>query len=351
MNRIRFSAIIVVLCLILISSIITGAFMVSRFKGSFTDQQVKIYNSLRDKKIGLIKLYYKDLFDKINIYINADLKDENMKDKLSNYQNFFNKNYISNIIIVNKNFEIKSYITKPENNEYFTNALKSTYFDEPIYCSNFQVDSNLITQNIFYKVTSDNSTIGYFVFVLNNMFFSEFVSINEGTNFDIFNDEYKIIYSTKSDKITKVQIDNLTKEILNGNTGVKIENNLMNNYGFIDFKNNAIYINQYQSISEISDFNKSQYLFLGFIVVINLIICFVIISLLTKTQKFKYMFSSQNKDSTLMEYFGEHILDAIINIDIVIEVLEKLKQLRISLNESYLNVKSDGSENDEKDKK
>ncbi len=129
---------------------------------------------------------------------------------------------------------------------------------------------------IYRKHLKNNKSIGYSATLLNLSFVNPALSVPDSYSLDIYNEEYQLIGTTSDKQLNVVTINDLTKIMVDGYSGIMEFNKKVYGYGNINLGETALYLAVNRSSDSYGKHSKSRRIPFIFFVVILLFSSFLV---------------------------------------------------------------------------
>ncbi|WP_145409867.1 ATP-binding protein [Paenibacillus xylanexedens] len=117
--------------------------------------------------------------------------------------------------------------------------------------SEFYMEDNMLYQYLISKISSELQSEVYVVLQIGSDQLSESIGKNLPYHVSLYNYEYKVVASNSQEKVGQAVINEITKKMLNGDTGIEMSDGRMTAYGFSDTNAGALYVTAWLDDSEI----------------------------------------------------------------------------------------------------
>lgn len=227
--------------------------------------------------------------------------------------------YIKNVILADKDF----HVVKAQNSDtkLAMLELQKAVFGDDFYIGPFKSEVDYASQFLFYKLP-EQSEIAYVAVELDAKFFmAEFEDIHGKTNYNLLNPDFYIIGSSDDSLLYKTWINNVSKDMLDGNQGISDIEGTRYSYGFIDLGESYIYLAINQELNLLKEGTLKQLIKLFFTMAITIIFVIAAAMRYLSILKRHVMSIPVNCDYTL----GGQITKGIkMNLEDSLEILDEI---------------------------
>ena len=228
----------IILTLMILMTFITKKKMENSFYKNIERELVSIRNS----KLNQIKNYYKGLSYEMESQLKNYLK-YSKYDLLDSKRDFYLNMGIEDVILMDKNFSSLYHQNKSYDIQKIKKELKDIKFKDSFFIGNIDFDDEIPYQHLYYKIFKGSKEY-YISFRLNNHYIENLLKDSD-FKIDILNKDYYVVSSTSHENVNNIQIDDVTKKMLSGRTGIGKIDSYIYSYSFIDLDESVLYIKTY----------------------------------------------------------------------------------------------------------
>jgi len=227
--------------------------------------------------------------------------------------------FIKNMILVDKDFHVIQ--AQKSDTESAMLELQKVVFGDDFYIGVFKSETNYASQFLFYKLP-EQSELGYVAIELDaEILRPVFETIHGKLNYNLLNSNFYIIGSSDDALVYKTWINNVSKDMLDGNQGISDIEGTRYSYGFVDLGESYIYLSINEELNLLKEGTSRQLIKLFFTVAITIILVLAAAMRYLSILKRHVMSIPVNCDYTL----GGQITKGIkMNIEDSLEILDEI---------------------------
>lgn len=296
------------------------------------DRKLEIF---KNSKIEIVNAYYSSVKEEMK-NVSERIKVEGSEVDYSFLKEYASRLNLENIYIYDSNFKVLNEIGVLK--RLPTEELIGQFFSSEFKLGKYIIDKEDIYQNAFFKFFIDGNPF-YIVFEISPDGYQEKLLRDKTYEYDLLNDEFYVISSSDENKINDIEINEVTKKLLDGYAGVESVKGTRYSYSYVDAFDSPLYIQVYDLEDGIySRIGKLRY-YLVIVVFISLMAGFLAIWNMRKSA-IRYSESAirigiEQEGDRRYPYIKEEMLKIFEELENVIKSIEYLREY----NERIKNLK------------
>ncbi len=183
---------------------------------------------------------------------------------------------LSSVVVFGQDFQPLFHQGLPVDEQVLVRTLNEHIFSRSFHLDSYSVDDRNVYQYVLYKLAYNGNRDAYCVFIFGDEILNRSLLAVPGYTIDIYNDAFRIITSTVPERSRQLLINQVTKNMLDGITGISYEKGNRVSYGFIDLKTASLFLTVEEPFSRPSSTVKGALLLVVFISIFSMLAALVV---------------------------------------------------------------------------